>query len=125
MISLLRRPFLAFATLSGLLVLAFGTWAAPAPPVYKLPSKPTQPVFVPLADTVVLARVSDRTIRVDDYVDRFFNAYIEFRPTADSLGRVEFLQRLIDKEVIASVARAAKYQETFEERAGISIDRRK
>ena len=117
MISPLRRPVLVFAILSSLPILAFGAWAA-APPVYKPPSGAAKrPAFVPLADTVVLARVNDRTIRVSDYIDRFFNAYIEFRPTADSLGRLEFLQRLVDKEILATVARSTKRQETFEDRA--------
>ena len=69
-----------------------------------------------LPDSAVLARVDGRAIRVKDYVERYFNSYVEFRPSGDSTGRHKFLQTMIDKEIIAKVARAAKRPETFEER---------
>jgi hypothetical protein len=93
---------------------------APAP--YKPPAqassrKPPPPPRAWLPDTFVLARIDDRAIQARDYDERFFNSHMEYRPTQDSVGRADFLQRLVDKEVLASVARAANYQLTFQERA--------
>jgi hypothetical protein len=91
--------------------------AAPAPPVYKLPgNQPARPKVTYVDDTVVVARVGDKVIRASDFVDRWFSD-IEYRPVPDSVGLAEFLKRLVDKEVIANVARSAKFEETFEDRA--------
>jgi hypothetical protein len=68
-----------------------------------------------LPDTAVLARVDDKAIRVGEYIDQYFTA-VEFRPGPDSLGRVEFLNTLIDKEVLGHVARAVGKPLSFEDR---------
>jgi hypothetical protein len=69
-----------------------------------------------LPDTLVLAAVDDRLIRVGDFVGNYFSSWPEFRPRPDSAGRVEFLTNMINKEVMASVALLAKRQDTFEDR---------
>lgn len=69
-----------------------------------------------LPDTLLLASVNDRVIRVGEFIDRYFKSYAEFRPPSDSTGRVEFLNSMIKKEVIADVARRAKRTESFEDR---------
>ncbi len=110
------------AALLGALGAAVAT-AAKAPPVYRPPGRAAaRAPMVFVDDTVVVARIEDRFIRVRDFVDRFFNSYMEYRPQGDSLGRAEFLQRLIDKEVIARVARSAKYPETFQERFAMKTE---
>src|SRR5437867_9199827 len=113
MTSRLPRPrrILALAILIGALAVAVS--AAPAPPVYRPPAKPApRPSVTYLDDTVVVARVNDKVIRVRDYLDRWFSD-IEFRPVPDSAGLAEFLRRLVDKEVIANVARSAHFEESF------------
>jgi hypothetical protein len=57
-----------------------------------------------LPDTTVLLRVGDRVTRIRDFVDDYFGSYAEFRPPPDSAGRVEFLQSLINKEVLGLTA---------------------
>src|SRR5262249_2028022 len=64
----------------------------------------------------VLARVEDRTIYVITFLDRYFATYIEDRPNADSLGRVEFLHNLVNKEVLALIAKSLDTPPTFEDR---------
>jgi hypothetical protein len=91
----------------------------PTAPVAKRPraiygTVPDTGQFLP--DTVILARVNDRVIRVGEFVERYFNSYAEYRPRPDSAGRVEFLNNMINKEVLAIVARQAKGRETFEDR---------
>jgi len=70
-----------------------------------------------LPDTVLLARVGDRTVRVGDYVVAYFRSYAEFRPRPDSAGRVEFLNSVIDKEVMGLVALEINRPFGFEDRA--------
>lgn len=72
-----------------------------------------------LPDTAILARVEGRVIRVEDFVDRYFNSFVQYRPASDSLGRVEFLNSMINKEVLALTARAADRPLTFEDRAAL------
>ncbi len=69
-----------------------------------------------LPDTAVVARVGDRVIRVRHYIDSYFSSYAEFRPSPDSAGRVEFLNTMVNKEVLAHIARRVKRAETFEDR---------
>ena len=108
------RIWLSAALFAGMASLAS---AAPAPAPYRPPGRPAAPKVEYLADDAVLARVNDRAIRVSDYVSFWFSSSPEFRPVGDSLGRVEFLKRLTDKEILAEVAREAKAPETFEDRA--------
>lgn len=70
-----------------------------------------------LPDTVWLCRVDDRVVDVGEYIDAYFGSYAEFRPKPDSLGRVEFLRSLINKDLLALTARASGTELGFEERA--------
>ena len=69
-----------------------------------------------LPDTTVLARVEDRVIRTTNFVNAYFASYAEFRPPQDSLGRVEFLTSMVDKEVLALTALEANRPMSFEDR---------
>jgi parvulin-like peptidyl-prolyl cis-trans isomerase-like protein len=70
----------------------------------------------PLADSVVLARVNDRTIRARDMVAAYFNMYPPDRPPIDSTGRAELLSNMINKEVMTMVAAEANRPLEFEDR---------
>jgi PPIC-type peptidyl-prolyl cis-trans isomerase-like protein/parvulin-like peptidyl-prolyl cis-trans isomerase-like protein len=72
------------------------------------------PRFLP--DSTVLVRVEDRVIRTRGYVDAYYASYAEDRPAQDSLGRVEFLASMVDKEVLALTALEVNRPMTFEDR---------
>ena len=98
------------------------TAGTPAPPTSERPrygrlinGVPDTGQFLP--DTTMLGRVNEHRITVGDYVSSYFNAYAEDRPGPDSLGRVAFLNAMINKEVLGRTARAAGYQPTFEDRS--------
>lgn len=121
----LRRP----ASLT-LLTLSVFLWAAPspgqaAPPAGATAAAPRTPTVyydgIPdtgqfLPDTTVLGRVNDRVIRIRDFVDTYYSSYAEYRPGADSAGRAQFLNTMIEKEVLAHVARQARRPMGFEDR---------
>src|SRR5262249_12283244 len=60
-----------------------------------------------LPDTALLVRVEDRVTRVHDFVDAYFGSYAEYRPKPDSAGRVEFMNSIINKEVLGLTALAS------------------
>ncbi len=70
-----------------------------------------------LPDSFVICRVGKRATRVADYVKNYFFSYAEFRPNPDSAGRVEFLQNLINKDLLGQVALEINRPLTFEDRA--------
>ncbi len=70
-----------------------------------------------LPDTVWLCRVNDRVVTVREYIEAYFTSYAEYRPKPDSLGRVEFLRSLVNKDVLGLTALATGAQLGFEERA--------
>jgi len=80
--------------------------AAPAPPAA-------------LPDSFVLARVGPRTITVYNFCERYFASDATIRPRGDSLGRVEFLDAMVRKEVLGTAALKAGYTFGFEERAAV------
>ena len=69
-----------------------------------------------LPDSVLLARVADRRIRVADYLDAYFRSYAEYRPRPDSAGRIEFLNSMINKDVLELTALAIDRPFGFEDR---------
>jgi peptidyl-prolyl cis-trans isomerase C len=69
-----------------------------------------------LPDTALLGRVADKRITVAEFVETYFNSYAPDRPKSDSAGRVEWLQSMVNKEVLARVARGVNYQPDFAER---------
>jgi len=72
-----------------------------------------------LPDSVWLLQVGPRVTRVGDFVERWFGAYPEFRPAPDSLGRVKFLQNLVNKDVLGLTALALDKPLGFEERLAL------
>jgi hypothetical protein len=74
----------------------------------------TAGVFLP--DTTVLARVDDHVFTARDFVETYYNAYAPDRPGQDSLGRVDWLNSMVNKDVLGRVARAAAAPLTFEDR---------
>ena len=64
----------------------------------------------------MLATVNEYQVTARKFIVSYFNAYAPDRPGQDSLGRVSFLQTMVDKEVLGRTARAAGYQLTYEER---------
>lgn len=70
-----------------------------------------------LPDTTVIARVGNRTFRFSDFISEYFYSFAEFRPKTDSLGRVEFLNTLINKNVLGLAANEIQPPLTFEDRA--------
>lgn len=116
-----------------LLVIAGTTSAQPRPKVYS--PRPTPPVASPAApaqgveyvdgvpdtgqflpEAAVLANVDGSEIRVRDFVGAYFNSYPEFRPRPDSLGRLEFLNSMINKSVLGREARSINRPLGFEDR---------
>lgn len=93
-----------------------GTAGAPArrAPTISYDGIPDTGQFLP--DTTVLGRMNDRVIRIRDFVDTYYASYAEYRPRPDSAGRAQFLNTMIDKEVLARVARQAKRPVGFEDR---------
>ncbi len=91
---------------------------AAAKPAAKPAARPA-PIAGVLADSAVLARVEDRVIRVSDFNEKYFDSAPEHRPAQDSLGRVEFLNSMVNKYVLALTARASKIELGFEDRAVI------
>ncbi|HYM80983.1 MAG TPA: peptidyl-prolyl cis-trans isomerase [Candidatus Limnocylindria bacterium] len=75
---------------------------------------PAQRAYLP--DTAVLARVDGRPIRASEFVESYFGSYPEFRPAADSAGRVEFLNSMINKEILGRIAKESGRELGFEDR---------
>jgi len=64
-----------------------------------------------------MVRVGPRSIGAKDFVDLYFDSYAEYRPSSDSLGRVEFMKSLVNREVMALVAHEIERPLGFEDRA--------
>ena len=88
---------------------------APAATTAATPAGAPPAPFLP--DSFVLARVNNRAIRVERFVDAYFASYGPVRPNTDSLGRVEFLNSMVNKEVMALTALAVNRPLDFEDRA--------
>lgn len=69
-----------------------------------------------LADSVVLARVDDKRFTARTFVYEYFSAFSGDRPRPDSLGRVKFLNSLIDRQVLGVAARKVGYNVGYEGR---------
>jgi len=69
-----------------------------------------------LDDSVLIARVDQRTIRARDYVEAYFSSYAEYRPRPDSAGRLEFMNSMVNKEVLGLTALAINRPLGFEDR---------
>ena len=99
--------------------------AAAAPttkrPVRWINNQPDTGQFLP--DTVVLARVNDRTTRVGDYVDAYYRSYAEDRPRPDSAGLRQFLNSIIDKDVMGLMVLGINRPLGFEDRLALRENR--
>ena len=97
-----------------------GTAPAAAPPkniMYINGVPDTGAVFLP--DSALLGRVDERRITAGEFVETYFNAYAPDRPEQDSSGRVEWLNSMVNKEVLAKVAKKANRPFTFEDRQAL------
>jgi PPIC-type peptidyl-prolyl cis-trans isomerase-like protein len=99
-----RVARLAAWSLPALLALASTVWAqAPGKQDY-------------LPDSTVLLRVNDHAVRVRDFVELYFEAWPEYRPQPDSLGRLQFLKQFENKSILGVVAREVNHPLEYEER---------
>lgn len=78
-----------------------------------------------LPDSVWLLRVGPRVTTVGDYVATWFSSYPEFRPGQDSLGRVRFLQNLMNRDVLGLTALALDQPLRFEDRLALRETRQR
>lgn len=78
-----------------------------------------------LADSVWLLRVGPRVTRVGDYVERWYATYPEDRSGQDSLGRLQFLETLTNKDVLGMAALSIERPSTFEDRSELRIARQR
>ena len=75
-----------------------------------------------LPDSAVIARVDDRVISAYDFRERYFASDAETRPSTDRDGRLEFLNHLIDKEVMGLTALSSGLSLTSDERQQLRED---
>lgn len=78
-----------------------------------------------LPDTAVIGRVDGRLFRVGEFRDRWFASYFLDRPQKDSAGRSEFLQSMVNKEVLAALAREVNRPLGFEDRTQLRETRQR
>ena len=88
--------------------------AALSAPFRATGAEPASPAFLP--DSAVLIRVADRVVTAEDFRNSYYRSWAEYRPASDSLGRIAFLDQLVNKEVLAYVALHSNYSFGFEER---------
>src|SRR5205823_3080689 len=100
-------------TLSGVLLALFAAVNVHAAigPVTTMPNA--------LPDSFVIARVGSRPISVYAFRDGYFSSDGMSRPAQDSLGRVSFLQDLINKEILGQTALKTGYKFSFQDRADL------
>ncbi|HEY6194208.1 MAG TPA: peptidyl-prolyl cis-trans isomerase [Candidatus Eisenbacteria bacterium] len=72
-----------------------------------------------LPDSVWLVRVGPRVTRAGDFVREWFSSYPEYRPMQDSAGRVQFLNNLINRDVLALTALGQNRTAGFEDRLAL------
>jgi hypothetical protein len=128
------RPLAAL----GLLLLCSVAWvqgfAQPAPrfeptapaagqPVRTINGVPDTGQFLP--DTAILGRIDGRVFRVLEFRERWFASYLLDRPKADSAGRFQFLNSMVNKEVLAALAREVARPLNFEDRATLRETRQR
>lgn len=69
-----------------------------------------------LPDSAMLASVDGRKLTAGEFVQTWYNAYAADLPKSDSLGRVEWLNSMVDREVMGRVARKVNRPFTYEDR---------
>lgn len=78
-----------------------------------------------LPDSVWLLRVGPRVTTVGDFRSSWFSSYPEFRPGQDSLGRVQFLRNLKNRDVMGLTALAQDRKLRFEDRLSLAETRQR
>ena len=84
-------------------------------PVSYIDGVPDTGQFLP--DSAVLGHVNERVFHVGDFRNSWFASYAEYRPKPDSSGRAEFLNSMVNKEVLALTALQLNRPFDFEDRA--------
>ena len=92
-------------------------------PLYYYDGVPDTGQFLP--DSTVIGRIDDRIFRVLEFRERWNASYMEDRPRTDSAGRFEFLNSMVNKEVLATLAREVNRPFTFEDRAKLRETRQR
>jgi len=117
----LARLAARLTVLVGLLAPLLAGAQAGAPDVTKNPkfkgwinAVPDTGQFLP--DSVWLLRVGPRVTTVGDYVERWFGAYPEFRPPPSAEGRRQFLNSLMQKDILGLEALRLDRPLQFEDR---------
>jgi parvulin-like peptidyl-prolyl isomerase len=72
-----------------------------------------------LPDTTIIGRIDERVFRVHEFRERWFASYMLDRPKPDSAGRLQFLNSMVNKEVLAALARDVNRPLTFEDRSSL------
>lgn len=70
-----------------------------------------------LPDSAILARVNDRIVRVSNFRDLYFSSDYQYRPRTDSAGRAEFLNSIVNKEILGLTAQEVGRPLEFADRA--------
>ena len=78
-----------------------------------------------LADSVWILRVGPRVTSVGDFVRGWFSSYPEYRPGQDSLGRVQFLRNIMNRDIMGLTASALDRPLGFEDRLAIRETRQR
>ncbi len=78
-----------------------------------------------LPDSVWLLRVGPRVTTVRSYLESWFTSYPEFRPSQDSIGRVQFLNTLLNRDVMGLTATAQERALGFEDRLALRETRQR
>jgi hypothetical protein len=117
----LRRPLTlalltALALSPGLVTAAETTSGTPHIAAWRPPSQ----AFLP--DTTVLVRVEGSSVTAAKVVWTYFGTYFPDRPPSDSLGRVQFLNSIVDQKVLGLLARERNAPLSFEDRGTLRDD---
>src|SRR5512146_671970 len=78
-----------------------------------------------LADTVWVLRVGPRVSTVGDFVAGWFASYPVDRPGQDSLGRVQFLKNMMNRDILGLTAQALDRPLGFEDRVALRETRQR
>lgn len=84
-------------------------------PLHYINGVPDTGQFLP--DSTVIGHIDGRIFRVFEFRERWYASFILDRPKDDSAGRVEFLNSMVNKEVLAALAREVNRPFGFEDRA--------
>jgi len=110
------NPIIVRATALALFVTCLAAMPASSQSTPMSATKTPTTTRAQLPDSALLAKVDSRVVRVADFRDRYFGGDPSTRPGQDSTGRVEFLQTLVNREVLGLTAKATGRPLTLENR---------